>query len=343
MARKNIFGFPDPDSQASTDQAGLPERPLMNSRPLASFEKPIKRSSPVGAISQSLGDINEKVQRADELEQKLAKGQAVVELDPSLVDSSFVADRLGVNQEDQNALVAQIREHGQQVPILVRPHPEREGRYQVAYGHRRLAAIKKIGGSVRAVVRELTDDQLVVSQGQENNARTDLTFIERSFFACRLEERKFSRDVIMSSIGVDKAALSRMIALVNRLPAELIEAIGAAPGFGRTRWAEIADLIEDKGKRAKALKAIQAPSFGHMASDQRFQAVYDQLRHIKDKPRTAIWKTQGGNAVRISETGSKLNLVFDKAVEPGFGSFVEARLATLFSEFVNSKEKETGD
>lgn len=344
MARKNVFGLVDTDNNPAAEPTGGPERPLMNSRPLAGFEKPIKRASPVGAISQSLGDINEKAQRADELERQLSSGQSVVELDPSLVDSSFVADRLGVSQEDQDALIAQIREHGQQVPILVRPHPDRIGRFQVAYGHRRLAAIRKIGGTVRAVVRDLTDEQLVVSQGQENNARTDLTFIERSFFACRLEERKFSRDVIMSSIGVDKAALSRMIALVNRLPAELIEAIGPAPGFGRTRWAEIADLIEEKGKKTKALKAIQEPSFGEMTSDERFQAVYDQVRHVKDKARTAIWKSQGGGkAVRISETDGKLNLVFDKSVEPDFGSFVEAKLAALYEEFARSREKEAGD
>lgn len=340
MARKNVFGIVEQDGAAP----GEPERALLNSRPLAGFEKPTKRSSPVGAFSQSLGDINEKASRVEELEKKLAKGQAVVELDPSLVDSSFVADRLGVSDEDQDALVSQIREHGQQVPILVRPHPETEGRFQVAYGHRRLAAVKKIGGTVRAVVRELTDEQLVVSQGQENNARTDLTFIERSFFASRLEARKFSRDVIMSSIGVDKAALSRMIALVDRLPAELIEAIGHAPGFGRTRWAEIADLIEEKGKKAKAVKIIQETSFGNLSSDERFQAVYDQLRHVKDKPRMSIWRTENGaKVVRISETDSKLNLVFDRTVEPEFGSFVEAKLTAMYEEFARSKVKEPGD
>ncbi|MGO4611618.1 ParB/RepB/Spo0J family partition protein, partial [Variovorax sp. 2RAF20] len=83
--------------------------------------------------------------------------------------------RLEIDPVQLNELVEQIREHGQQVPILVRPHPQAKGRYQVAYGHRRLAAAKKLGLSVRAVVRDLTDDQLVVSQGQENSARTNLS------------------------------------------------------------------------------------------------------------------------------------------------------------------------
>ncbi|WP_426239494.1 plasmid partitioning protein RepB [Pararhizobium sp. DWP1-1-3] len=341
MARKNVFSLIESDMSPQVEN----EPPFANSRPLAGFEKPLKRASPVGAISQSLGGVHEKAQRVDALEKQLAQGQAIVELDTAAVDSSFVVDRLGVSSEDQELLVSQIREHGQQVPILVRPHPEREGRFQVAYGHRRLAAIKKIGGPIRAVIRDLTDEQLVVSQGQENNARTDLTFIERSFFASRLEERNFSRDIIMSALGVDKAALSRMIALVNRLPSELIEAIGAAPGFGRTRWAELADLIEDDSRKSKALEAILMPGFGSLTSDARFQAVYDRLRESRDKARSAFWN--GGaqrKAVRISETGDTLKLAFDKTVEPEFGAYVESQLSALYEDFVRSKETTgTGD
>jgi ParB family chromosome partitioning protein len=341
MARKNVFSLMESDVSPAVEN----EAPFANSRPLAGFEKPLKRASPVGAISQSLGGVHEKAQRVDALEKQLAQGQAIVELDTTLVDSSFVVDRLGVSSEDQELLVSQIREHGQQVPILVRPHPERGGRFQVAYGHRRLAAIKKIGGPIRAVIRDLTDEQLVVSQGQENNARTDLTFIERSFFASRLEERNFSRDVIMSALGVDKAALSRMIALVNRLPGELIEAIGAAPGFGRTRWAELADLIEDNSRKSKALESILAPDFGSLTSDARFQAVYDQLRESRDKARSSFWNAgTRRKAVRISETGDTLKLVFDKTVEPDFGAYVEGKLSALYEDYVQSKETTgTGD
>jgi ParB family chromosome partitioning protein len=341
MARKNVFSLMESDVSPAVEN----EAPFANSRPLAGFEKPLKRASPVGAISQSLGGVHEKAQRVDALEKQLAQGQAIVELDTTLVDSSFVVDRLGVSSEDQELLVSQIREHGQQVPILVRPHPERGGRFQVAYGHRRLAAIKKIGGPIRAVIRDLTDEQLVVSQGQENNARTDLTFIERSFFASRLEERNFSRDVIMSALGVDKAALSRMIALVNRLPGELIEAIGAAPGFGRTRWAELADLIEDNSRKSKALESILAPDFGSLTSDARFLAVYDQLRESRDKARSSFWNAgTRRKAVRISETGDTLKLVFDKTVEPDFGAYVEGKLSALYEDYVQSKETTgTGD
>lgn len=338
MARKNIFGA-DADIPKTSEASGDGGASITNLRPLANMEKPIRRSGPVGAFSQSLGSISEKAQRAADLEKRLADGQAIVELDPAMIDSSFVPDRLNGDPDDLDTLIGQIREHGQQVPILVRPHPDSDGRFQVAYGHRRLAAIKKIGGTIKAVIRSLSDEQLVISQGQENNARTDLSYIERTFFALRLERRGFGRDIIMSSIGVDKAALSRMIALAASLPDELIEAIGPAPGYGRTRWAELAALIDSGSKKSKALKLIGEPHFDALSSDERFERVFEQLRVSKPKARSELWKAGAHKAVKITETDAHLTLDFNKGAIPEFGAFVEKRLERLYAEFLEAKKE----
>lgn len=330
MARKNLFEISatPPDEPAAEPV----RRPL--SRPLMGLDRPLKPAGPVGAISQSLENIASRAQRAEEIEKKIAEGQAIVELDPELIDSSFVVDRLGVEKEQHDSLVEQIREHGQQVPILVRPHPDQVGRYQVAYGHRRLAAARQLGGPVKAMVRALTDEQLVVSQGQENNSRADLSYIERCYFAARLEARGFSRDVIIASLGVDKAALSRMIALVGALPSSIIEAVGPAPAFGRQRWAELAEILKERGKLAKAEKLVGEGPFLAQRSDERFQALYDALKATKEKPQVSTWATPNGTRlVRITDTEDKATLAFDKRLEPGFASFVRERLGALYDEF----------
>ncbi|MET3523950.1 plasmid partitioning protein RepB [Mesorhizobium abyssinicae] len=330
MARKNLFEV----SEGPSDQSPPDGARTALVRPLMGLERPLKPGRPVGAISQSLENINSRAQRAEEIERKLSEGQAVIELDPVLIDQSIVIDRLGVSDEAQAGLVAQIREHGQQVPILVRPHPEDGGRYQVAYGHRRLRAVRQLGRMVRAVVRDLTDEQLVVSQGQENNSRSDLSYIERCYFAAKLEARGFSRDIIMASLGVDKAALSKMIALVARLPAEIIEAIGTAESFGRQRWAELADLLEERGNRAKALKMIHEPEFAARISDERFQAIHDLVKATANKPDRTVWTAANGSRlVKISDSETKTTFAFDKRSEPEFASFVRERLQALYDEF----------
>ena len=95
---------------------------------------------------------------------------------------------------DASDFIDAIRITGQQVPILVRPHPEIEGRYQIAYGHRRARAARELGRPVRAVVRQMSDAELVVAQGQENSARRDLSFIERALYAAKLERAGFDRE-----------------------------------------------------------------------------------------------------------------------------------------------------
>ena len=113
------------------------------------------------------------------------KGEPIIEVEPSLIDGSFIRDRLDGFDEEIVELVELIRDHGQQVPVLLRPHPKDSTQFQVVYGHRRVRACRTLEKPVRAVVRALTDAQLVVAQGQENSARKALSYIERAFFAGR--------------------------------------------------------------------------------------------------------------------------------------------------------------
>ncbi|MDI5928775.1 plasmid partitioning protein RepB [Rhizobium leguminosarum] len=327
MARKNLIEISAPNPERM--DAVAPR----DNRPIAGFVPQERSAAPVGGITKTLGNITEKMERASELERQLATGQTIIELDPGLIDASFVSDRLAIDAAELAQLVEQIREHGQQVPILVRPHPETRGRYQVAYGHRRLAAAREIGIRVRAVVRDLTDGQLVVSQGQENSARTNLSYIERALFASRLEERSFGRDVIMAALGVDKAALSRMLIVIRQVPLGLVNAIGAAPDIGRRRWLELGERLE-KADVEKIIAELSADDARKISSDERFQRALVLATKKTAAPKPAVTKTQvTGVPVMIKKTVSGATFVFDGKIAPGFDQFVQERLKVLFQEF----------
>ncbi len=338
LARKISFD-PPPQSETPSEQDDIRPGPLLT-RPLLGLDRPRKQSSALGAISQSLGGLNEKVRRAEEIEQKLVEGRVIVELDPSLIDASFVRDRMDGAEEEHLAFREMIREHGQAVPILVRPKPQQDGRYEVAFGHRRLRAARELGIKVRAVVRELTDEQLVIAQGQENSGRTDLTFIERARFAANLEDRKFSREIIMAALSVDKAALSRLISVATRVPRDVIEAIGSAPAFGRVRWQELTDLLNHDGNQRRAREIIGVAAFAKMTSDQRFEALHCGLRAKALRERPESWSAEDGTrAARISRSGEKLTLTFDDRLTPEFGDFVKAKLQKLYEEYKSRGDK----
>ncbi|MDM9628002.1 plasmid partitioning protein RepB [Rhizobium sp. S152] len=326
MARKNLIGISETPNQAPAPST------TRNDRPIAGFIPAARPSSPVGGITRTLGNITEKVERAQTLERQLAEGQTVVELDPVQIDASFVNDRLSIDALELSQLVEQIRDYGQQVPILVRPHPDQRERFQVAYGHRRLAAARQLGIKIKAVVRQLSDEQLVVSQGQENNSRTDLSYIERGLFATRLEDRGFARDVIMAALGVDKAALSRMISVVRQIPEPVIVAIGAAPAVGRRRWMELADSLLAYGDSAAVLEFATKPSTSKLPSDERFDALVAFLITPKARPATA-WVAHDTLPVKMKHTATGATFVFNTKAAPGFDQFVERKLADLYAEY----------
>jgi len=280
----------------------------------------------MAAVTRTLGDLNDRSRRANEIERKLAEGQSVIDLEPALVEPSFVQDRIPGGIE---GLISSIKDQGQQVPILVRPHPENPGRYQVAFGHRRLRAVTQLGIAVKAVVRDLTDEQLVIAQGQENNEREDLSFIEKALFASRLKER-FSREVIMSSMSLDKSTLSIMLQMVDVLPHELIEAIGAAPGVGRPNWQQLADLIAKADLPSDTIGF--ARSLVALPSEERFKQTLSYLKPKRlERGLPTVMSTPGGaRLAQIKNNKSKLEILIDKKATPDFVSFVLKQLPALF-------------
>jgi len=306
-----------------------------------------RQQVPSGAL-QSMNDaISGLSKEAEELRKALAEGSTIVEIEPDQVESSFVKDRLDdYTSEEFDSLVASIRENGQAIPVLVRPHPEREGFYQLAFGHRRVAALRILNKRVKALVREMTDDELVIAQGNENLERKDLSFIERALFALRLEERGMSRSVIMSTFGTNsKGVLSEMISLARRLPTTLVEAIGPAPGIGRPRWVALADLLESSPD-ADWKSTVAGSGFKYLRSADRFEAVFKLLKNKPTRNRSATrpWGAPDKSVTANVREGEKALMItfYSKNGKP-FGEWISHNLDSLYEAFRKSEKQENGE
>lgn len=281
--------------------------------------KPVARGvGVVGAMSESFDAMAADLRDAKE---KIEAGDLVVEIPTDLIDPSFITDRIG-DGGDMEEFVASIRDHGQRTPILLRPHPEAEGRYQIAFGHRRYRALKILGRPVRAMVKALTDDELVVVQGQENQSRLDLSYIERAIFAARLEAKKFQRDVICSALNVDKTEVSRMISVASGLPDELIEAIGPAQKTGRRKWLDLTKAVGQFNWQSEKDRILTTCREGGATnSDERFVLVLRSLsrrrptpeadEHSRTVPSFKLEKKPGLIRIRFDETNLPKNMVED--------------------------------
>lgn len=283
-------------------------------------------------------------------DKQAAAAAQIVELDPALVDPSFMADRMEGQEDSDRVLAESIKAQGQTSPILVRPHPTAAGRYQAAFGHRRLRAARQLGRPVRCIIRTLTDRELVIAQGQENSARADLSFMERARFALALAESGHKRPVIMQALCLDKTTLSRLIRVAGRLPSDIVEAVGPAPSTGRERWTALAKAY---GKAALARPVdplLESDAFRAAPSDQRFDMLYRHLTRPEPKqlasgpswqpnslPGPRRWVSRTGQTLAtVMATDRNFVLNINQATAPGFGSYVLSRLEGLYEDYART-------
>jgi ParB family chromosome partitioning protein len=267
-------------------------------------------------------------------------GRDVTEIDVGLIEPSFTLDRLDGNPSDQAELVAAIGEHGQLSPILVRPHPEKPGSYQIVYGRRRLNAASELGRPVKAIIRSLSDNELVVAQGQENAVRADLSFIERALFSADLESRGFARETIMAALSVDKSGLSRLISVASKIPRDLIIAIGPAPAAGRPRWLDLTERLSTLGAIARARKLVQKDDFARKDTDERFAWILRQISGARPGKAATDLLFGGVPIGSIRRSGKATEFHFDTNALPNFDRFLEAQLPRLLTEWSNQQTSE---
>lgn len=297
------------------------------------------RTTAISAMGASLKELTESAASASKLKESVENGSSIVELDPNDIDASMVTDRLMAEIDPGfDALVESIRMSGQQVPILVRPSPDAAGRYQIAYGHRRMRAVAKIGIKVRAIMRPLTDSELVIAQGKENLDRKDLSYIEKALFARKLEDQGFDRTVIMAALSTDKGDLSRYISIAKTIPEDVVRAVGPAGKAGRARWIALSEKLPHR--RNVVDKAIESEEFKRLDSDARFSFL---LSALTERPAaiSRVWiNDRGQRAGQAERKQDRLVLTIDEKVAPEFGEFLFDRLNELYAEFLQRQERD---
>lgn len=347
MARKNVLSNlmtsatdPDPLTPVNSSSA----EGTSQARQAVTY----KGIGALGAVTRSIDALAAKADAAREIEAKLTAGDVVIELEPGQIEESFVSDRLVHSDEQFQELVEAMRLRGQDSPILVRPHPTKEGIYQIAFGHRRAKAARLLGRPVRAVVKALTDQDHVIAQGQENSARADLSFLERATFAGELEARGFDRETIMAALSADKTTVSKMLSVVNRIPKAVRLGIGPALSIGRDRWHELATRFDESANEDKATEFLARERIKGRTPEDRFNLVSNHLARIEApeaaKAAAAEWSRKDGRVrASIKTNGRQYTIALKAAEAAAFGTYITQNLDRLYEAFRAERKPKSGD
>ncbi len=134
-------------------------------------------------------------------------------------------------------LADSIRARGILQPLLARPHPSKNGKFQIIAGERRWRASQEAGlHEVPVLVRELNDLETMAAALVENLQRQDLNAIEEAEGYKRLfDEFGMTQEALAESVGKSRSHIANTLRLLN-LPATVRQEVknGAlSPGHAR--------------------------------------------------------------------------------------------------------------
>lgn len=263
---------------------------------------------------------------------------AARQIDPAQISESAVKDRFDI-RDGLEDLVSSIRTSGQKLPVLLRRTPQGPLPYEVVYGRRRIEACRQLGIQVLAHIAELSDREALISQGLENAARLQRSFIEQSVYAEQLLRHDFSREDIMEVLAVDKTTISRMLGVVSDVPSAVIDQIGPAHDSGRRPWQQLRDLMKvrtDLDQRALvALIPMDAPS----SSDRLHGLIRALVQKPDPGPPTCVKRELAEGKVKVECTPGKIVIRSSGEELKTFSAFLDRQIEQLLADFYGADDE----
>lgn len=203
---------------------------------------------------------------------------------------TFVAESL-------EELAASIRRKGIIQPMILRPHPTKDGHYQIVAGERRWRAAQMAQlHEVPALIREFDDTEVLEVAIVENIQRADLNPVDEAAGYRQLMDRfGHTQEQMAEALGKSRSHIANILRLLT-LPEDvrLLLAEGRlSSGHARAlitsdRASDLAKEVIRKGLSVRQTEALVKRSSSHAAPQHR-------LRPAKDADTRALEKDLSAN------------------------------------------------
>jgi len=235
------------------------------------------------------------------------------------------------DQEDLNELAASIKEHGIIQPLIL-TRADQPDRYYLIAGERRWQASKQAGlGSVPAILREATPQEMLLLALIENVQRADLSPLETAEAFQHLSQNfNLTHEQIAESVGKSRSAVTNTLSLLD-VADEVKKALVAnkiSEGHARAlkglsheqQTAALATIIKktfsvrDTEELVRHLKGLVTPSQPQPqpAKSPELVALEDQLETALGFKTTIRHSSKGGTITIEYYDAEDLNTLTDR-------------------------------
>jgi ParB family chromosome partitioning protein len=310
---------------------------------LAGKPAPIADMAGASAATAALKEVS------TELANARLEGRLVAKLALDQIDAShLMRDRIMIDDDDMNTLIASLRARGQQTPIEVLE--TRAGYYGLISGWRRLAALRRLYdetedtrfATVHALIRNPASAQdAYLAMIEENEVRVGLSYYERAQIVVRTVQagvypntKRALQTLFANASRAKRSKIKSFVPIVEALgavlqfPTAITERVGlelsqklADEGFAKALCANIekADV--------ESIEAEQSLILSALAGDQATSTPPFE-KPATTQPRGASEPELLAPDLHMIHTGSTLKLT-GKAVTPALADRIRALLQTL--------------
>lgn len=192
-------------------------------------------------------------------------------------------------------LSASISEKGIIQPLVLRPHPKKDGRYEIVAGERRWRAAQRAQvHEVPAIIRELDDTEVLELAIIENIQRADLNAVEEAAGYRQLMDRfGHTQEQMATALGKSRSHIANLLRLLT-LPEEVLNMLRDGElSAGHARALVTSDdpvaLARDVVK--KGLSVRQTETLAKGAKDRpSSEPTKSRLTELKDADTRALEK-----------------------------------------------------
>jgi ParB family chromosome partitioning protein len=243
-------------------------------------------------------------------------GAHLARLNPDDIVPNAQQPRTVFDPEDLAELVHSIKEFGVLQPIVVRPHPDQPGKFELVMGERRLRATKAAGlDTIPAVIKDTANDAMLRDALLENLHRSQLNPLEEaSAYQQLLADFGITQEELANRIGRSRPQISNTLRLLKLPePVQLRVAAGVlSAGHARAILAtgdpdamqKLADKIVNEDLSVRAAEAIvaESPKAPRLkpAAGKRQEFLDDLSGRLGDRLDTRVRITLGARKGQIS-------------------------------------------
>ncbi|WP_350348361.1 ParB/RepB/Spo0J family partition protein [Agromyces sp. G08B096] len=231
-------------------------------------------------------------------------GARLARLNPHDIVPNAQQPRTNFDPEDLAELVHSVREFGVLQPIVVRPHPEEAGKYELVMGERRLRASKAAGlEAIPAVIKDTANEAMLRDALLENLHRSQLNPLEEaSAYQQLLADFGITQEELATRIGRSRPQISNTLRLLKLPESVQLRVAAGVLSAGHARailmmpdaesMLRLADKIVNEDLSVRQAEAIAAgtpkPAKQKPAAGKRQEFLDDLATRLGDRLNTRV-------------------------------------------------------